>query len=571
MTPQSLPYIRRTLAVPLLLGSLLAACGGGGGGGSPAVKVEVEPNDTSATATPLNIGVVGTGDVDAAGDLDFWAVHANANTFVKIEVFGTRMDHSTWDTNANVPNIVVYDTDGTTMLLEHDFSGFLPGGAWSWGEHDLDIPLVRVGATGTYFIRIGQDDATLPGGKYAIKVSTVPVSGVQIEAEPIATTGVNDTPATAQTITPGTVYGFHVDNESDYYKFHVSSPSTVRFEMTAYRNGPNNGDDDDFDTELVLFDTDGTTSLFDDDDAFFYDSAIQYQINTPGDYFILVEECCGAGDATYSLKYTSTPVSGATESEPNDDTAHANAIAYGGSIKGTIDTGEDDFYRFNGTKGDMVRLQLFDSSNCQGKADFVNLDMLATDGTTSLSTGGDGGFQTFTTILQETGTFYIHITPSGALTDYRLELTKFKSATYETEANDTPATADTLTTSAAGIIDTAGDKDVYRFQAAKDRLVTIQIYAEDSDAGGLMSDGFFEYSGHGSDLDPLLTVFDTDGTTTLASSTIAALDVTTECITDGLPTTAVSFVAPSSGTFYVQVESASGSGSATNYYVITKR
>src|SRR5262249_31942439 len=153
--------------------------------------------------------------------------------------------------------------------------------------------------------------------------------------------------------------------------------------------------------------------------------------------------------------------------------------------------------------------------------------------------------------------FFIHITPGLALTDYRLELTKFKSATYEAEPNDTIATANLLTTNAAGVIDVAGDVDVFHFLAVKDRLVTIQAYAANVDPNLLMSEGFFEYSNHGSNLDPLLTIKDAGGTT-LASSTIAAVDVTTECITDGLPTMAVSFIAPSTGTFYVQVESASG-------------
>jgi hypothetical protein len=196
--------------------------------------------------------------------------------------------------------------------------------------------------------------------------------------------------------------------------------------------------------------------------------------------------------------------------------------------------------------------------------------LLATDGTTSLGTGGDGDFRTYTTILQETGTFFIHVTPVGALTDYRLELTKFKSASYEAEPNDTTATANLLTTNAAGVIDVAGDVDVFRFLAVKDRLVTIQCYATNVDPNLLMSDGFSEYSGHGSSLDPLLTIKDGAGTT-LASSTINAADVTTECITDGLPTMAVSFVAPSTGTFYVQVESASGAFDPSDYYVITKR
>ncbi len=57
----------------------------------------------------------------------------------------------------------------------------------------------------------------------------------------------------------------------------------------------------------------------------------------------------------------------------------------------------------------------------------------------------------------------------------------------------------------------------------------------------------------------------------LATSTSTPANTYTESITDGLPTAAVSFVAPTSGLFYVQVESAGGSGSVTNYYVITKR
>src|SRR5204863_5959122 len=139
---------------------------------------------------------------------------------------------ATWDLNANVPNIVIYDTDGTTMRYEHDLTGNLPGGSWSWGTHDLDMPLLQVPATGTYFIAISQDDPVLPGGLYAIKVSTVTVSGQQVEAE-VSGGGTNDTPGTAETITTGNVLGFHDDGEVDYFKFHVVAPATVRFELTT--------------------------------------------------------------------------------------------------------------------------------------------------------------------------------------------------------------------------------------------------------------------------------------------------------------------------------------------------
>lgn len=526
---------------------------------------EVEPNDTSATALALAQGVVGIGDVTTPGDVDYWAVTVAADTAVKIELFGTRRDQNTWDLNANVPNIIVYDPDGTTMRVEHDYSGFLPGGSWSWGMHDLDMPLLGVGVAGTYFIAISQDDPSLPGGTYGLKVTTVPMSGVQVEAEAEGASGDNDTALTAEPLTPGTMVGFHVDGEDDYYTFHVSTPSTVRFELTAYRNGAWNGDDDDLDPEVYLYDTDGTTLLFSNDDTYFYDSGIQYQINTAGDYFFDVTECCGNGDTRYLLTYTITPVPATAESEPNDDTAGADSIAYGGSVKGTIDVGENDYFKFSGTKGDMVRLQVFDGSNGQGKAASVDIDLIATDGLTLLNTGGDGDYRTYTTILQETGTFYVHVSPGAALTDYRLELSRFKSSTYESEPNNAIAEAGVLSTSSSGVIDTAGDVDVFRFTATQDRFLTIAVYASN---GPTDSDGFFEYSGHGSDLDPVLTITDAAGNP-LASSTCTPVNSYTESVTDGLPTAAVSFVAPTSGTFYVNVESASGTGDAANYYVIT--
>jgi len=567
---QTASRIRLHVLAALLPMALIAACGGGssgGGGGGTATKVEVESNDTPATATPLSQGVVGIGDVNAAGDIDCWAVTVAANTAVKIELFGTRMDQGTWDANGNVPNIIVYDPDGTTMRVEHDFSGLLPGGVWDWGMHDIDMPLLGVGVGGTYCVAISQDAPTLPGGAYGLKVTTVPLFGVQVEVEDEQVSGDNDTAVTAEPLTPGTMVGFHVDGEDDYFKFHISAPSTVRFEMTAYRNGAWNGDDDDLDTEIFLYDTDGTTLLFDDDDSFFYDSAIQFQIDTPGDYFIDVTQCCGTGDTRYMLNYTSTAVSSAAESEPNDDTAGADSISYGGSIQGSIAAGENDYFKFNGTKGDMVRLQVFDFFNDQNMNSHVNVGLLGTDGVTSLSTGGDDEFQVLTTILQETGTFYIHATPGVNPTDYRLELSRFKSAGYESEPNDAIGEADTLSTSAAGVIDTAGDVDVFRFTASANRFVTIAIYASDSETD---SDGFFEYSGHGSDLDPLLTITDEAGTT-LATSTCMPVTSYTESVTDGLPTAAVSFVAPTSGRYFVNVESASGTGDSDSYYVITKR
>jgi len=574
ITPQSLPYIRRTLAVPLLLGSLLAACGGGGGGGGiPAVVSESEApgatggNDTTATADTVALGTPISGDISTAADIDYFKVNLTAGSVIELELCATRNKQSDWDAANNVPRLTLWDTDANAnaKLQEQDFSGHTSD-AWSWGKEDLDIPRFLVPATGTYFVSVTQDDTTLAGGPYVLRVHTVNVPNLQQEAEASGTDGANDTPATAETINPGTMHGYHVSGGFDYYKFTVSGPTTIGFEMTAYRNGPNRGDPNYYDTYIYLYDTDGTTELVHNDDTYFYDSAIQYRLTTAGTYYLKVREFSGA-NSEYFLTYTRSTAGIPSESEPNDDTAHADSISYGGRIGGTIDVGEVDFYRFQGTKGDMVRLQRFDNGNTQGAADVVAVTMLATDGTTPLLTGGDGNFQTFTTILQESGTFYIKVEPGVGLTDYALELTRFKSAAYESASNDSIATAEPLGTRRAGAIETVGDVDVYSFHMSANRLSSIVCYASDSTTDG----GDFEYSGHGSDCEPLIEILDGNGTVVSSSTTTPVNSIFTESVTDPLPTCAICGFSAVSGTFYLRISDASGGGGPSFYYVLEKR
>jgi hypothetical protein len=327
------------------------------------------------------------------------------------------------------------------------------------------------------------------------------------------------------------------------------------------------GDDGYFDPLLQLFDENGTSVLAYDDDSFFFDPAIHFELRTPGTYFLQVGECCGVGDADYLLAYASTSANATTESEPNDTPGTADPIAYGGSVTGTIDTGLVDLYAFAGTAGDMVRIQVFDAWNRQDAADFVTLELLAPDGVTPLDTGGYVNLQTATAILQTTGTHYLRIQPVGAATEYRVTLSRFQSAPYESEPNGTTAQAGLLIQRAAGVIGTPGDVDIYRLDAPAHRLAQILIYAGSAATG---SDGSFEFSGHGSSLQPLLTVTDASGNV-LATSTSDPVSVFTESVSQPLPTAAIAFVPQGNGPFFVRVESAFGAGSATATYVLEKR
>jgi hypothetical protein len=222
----------------------------------------------------------------------------------------------------------------------------------------------------------------------------------------------------------------------------------------------------------------------------------------------------------------------------------------------------------------MVRLQVFDKNTSQSASEAIDVSLVASDGTTPIPFHEGPAFQVLTTILQQTGVQYIHVQPDASAvgsTSYRLELRLFHSATYEVEPNDTLQTANGFpaTGYAAGVIPAAGDRDLYRFTTTTNELVTFDVFADDTATG---SDGFSEYSGHGSDLDPLLTIRDSTGAVVARSTSDPAAATFTEGIADGLPTAAVTFVAPpTSHVFYLDVTAADGSGGVNHYYVVHRR
>lgn len=574
MFPRTRPSTWSFAALPAVLTAFLFSCSSGssGGGGSPAVLTELEPNDLfdDATVEGLTPGRGGVGQLATETDIDFWSMALTQGEVVELELFGTRFDHASWEADDSVPRITVYDVDGATVLANHDFSG----GTWDWGKHDLDHPRLLVPATGTYFASVTVDGTAVTDGDYVIRLNRVNVGALQLETGDDVLD--NDTSGNAEPLVPGTLYGFHDDGNSDYYEIVITNPSIVRFEIFAHRNGIIEADDEYYDPRLTLYGTNGTTVLLSVDDAYFYDSAIDYFIDTAGTYFLQVTECCGAGDAPYFLTYSRSGAGGANESEPNDDSATADAISYGGPIKGSIDAAQEDWFEFQGTAGDLIRVQVFDAENSLSKADVVVGSLFGPDGITALPTGGfpgAGGLQTVTTILQETGPHFILIEPNLALTDYRLELTRVLAATYESEPNGVFTDANALGGGgrSAGAIDNTplvggNDVDTFRFTASANRLTTISIYASD---GAISSNGFFELSDFGSVLEPTLRILDSAGNP-IATSPADWLAVSTESVTNGLPCGAVSFIDPDGGTFYVEVTDANNANGDNYFYVIER-
>jgi hypothetical protein len=279
-------------------------------------------------------------------------------------------------------------------------------------------------------------------------------------------------------------------------------------------------------------------------------------------------------NAPYILLYAADMTTGTTEIEPNNTPAGADPISYGVPVSGSIAPGAEDWFQFQGQAGDMVRLQVFDKNISKAASEALLVTLVASDGTTPLSTHEGPAFQVLTTILQHSGTFYVRTRTAPAAvasTTYRLELQRFHTATYEVEPNDTIAQAGVLPPGGyvAGVIATAGDRDLYRFTTSTGQFVVFDVFADATATG---SDGFSEYSGHGSDLDPLLTIRDSTGAIVAQSTSEPVSGTFTEGVVEGLPTASVAYIGPpTSHVFYLEVAAADGSGGVNHYYTVRRR
>jgi hypothetical protein len=208
--------------------------------------------------------------------------------------------------------------------------------------------------------------------------------------------------------------------------------------------------------------------------------------------------------------------------------------------------------------------------------DDVVFEVLAPDGVTVLPSDADAGagdLHVVRTTLPTSGVHFVRVSGAGVATNYAFQPVRFRSSRRESEPNDTRPTADTLDAAGrgSGVVDPAGDVDFFRFEADAGELVTVAVHATRQVPPG--SDGFRFLSGHGSTLQPAITAFDPAGGVVAESSYTppVALCTTSESVTDGLPVAALTFVAPTAGTYTVEVRDELGGGSATATYVVERR
>ena len=524
---------------------------------------ETEPNNSTDTANPLPPGTAGHGHLDTLADLDYWSFQANAGDVFTVELFGTRMTQATWNSSDAIPILQLLDPSGDT-LLRHD------RGSWKSGDQDLDVPLFRAPVTGKFFVRLqaSNDNAVR---EYAILVRPVPLPLV-FESEAPGVKGGNDKRDDAEELTlPVNVYGWHVNNESDYFSFEVSAATVLRFEVVAYRNGIAKGCGY-TNPRLWLYDPAGKKAMM-VSDSVFEDVEFTWLASTKGTWTVRVFDDGGSsGDGPYFLHVDSSPAPKTSESEPNNVPAEANPVAYGDFRNAYADKKDEDWFAFTGSAGDLVRIKVYDAENSEDARHHIIVDIVGANGTAVIpSDPQQGSLHTVRAMLRESGIHYIRVKGWSSDTLYAFELQRFLAVPIESEPNDSPGAADVMDLAgrASGLISADGDVDVFSFAATSTELVTLAAYARPA-AAPPGSDGDSERSGHGSTMSPKLTVRDAEGNV-LAVSTDGLKNVSAESVTNPLPTLELTFVAPTSGNFTVTVEDTKGKGSETGTYAIQRR
>lgn len=560
---------RRYTALALIcaLGSSLGCNGGGGGGGGGAPgaapvrsTAEFEQNDSAATATALPFDIAGTGDLIVGTDVDFWSFFATAGDVVTVELRAASLDQAAWNVGCAAPLLEIQDPNGDPVFRHHPAQ-------WSWGPIDLDMPMVPIDATGMHHIRLQNRDTNLAGGRYAVRVRQLAVA-LQHEQEPAGTPGLNDNIANSEPIAQGRLWGFHVANEHDFYRFTVNEPSVVRAELCAYRNGINPGQNGYYDPLMYLRNSSGT-SLVTNDDSFYYDSELVYFITQPGDYYFDVFQFSGANAGEYVLTFEISPTGAPTPVMGNDMVATAAPIALGELVQESVAQNEQDFFTFEGRAGDLLRIQRWSNIYHQASMVDAQIAILGPDGVTPVpATTSSWATRA---ILTEDGPHYLRVTNGNNVNPsiYALRASIVEEATFEIEPNNQPMNAAPLARGGAcsGRIETAADVDLYRFDADAGELVTFSSYS-----GMGRANGFRSYNTHGSTLRPRLRVLD-DAGNVLAESAVAGtgICVGAERITNGLATLELSFTSAVGGTYNLEVASSDTTAGAEAVYVVTRR
>lgn len=394
------------LAVLMVAGCLVTA-------GAAEARVETETNNKIAEANELDVGESITGLLESADDEDWFAFET-----VKAGNATVKFTHKKLSADATYFTVAIYDAD------EKEVAAFT-----SAGNSAEDSASFSVGEKETYYVSVKAGTVSDTTLDYTVAVSVAEVA--YSEAEP----NDEESKATAMQYSPSgnakEYYGSVGANDVDFYKFTIPANGVVN--LYLYNYAANKGN---YTATLKMYVEEKGIQVLKDVTAIEILATEASKIGASvglakGDYYLVVEGVEGS-TGSYKTRVLFREVAD-VETEMNDATTSADAIAIGKTTKATLDTEDDvDFFKFTAPANNKGYDFEFKATN----AGSWTFDILNADGTKVVDTVKLVATDSNKTAKAETvslaaGTYYVKAAAVAESYDegiYELKATEKKEA-----------------------------------------------------------------------------------------------------------------------------------------------
>ena len=429
----------------------------------------VSPNDalTAGTNTPGTVAVDGsvTGEIDSAGDQDWFAVTLVARTTYRIDLEGSWTDAGTL---VDPYLRGIYDSNGNPI----------------GGTTNDDSGAAR--NSRVFFTATENDTYYVSAGAYRAATGTYRLSVTNVSADDALTAG-TDTPGTVAV--DGSATG-EIDHygDRDWFAVTLVAGTTYRIDLEGSPSGAGTLSNPYL---RGIYDSNGNRlpGTTNDDGGAAGNSRVFFTARENDTYYVSAG-AHGGGTGTYRLSVTNLP----TDDAQTAGTDTPGTVAVNGSLTGEIDyPGDRDWFAVTLVAGTTYRIDLEGSPNGAGTLSnpylrgIYNSNGNRIDGTTN-DDGGTGLNSRVTFTARDDGTYYVSAGTHGNGTGtYRLSVTSVSSVRpqdTQTAGTDTPGTV-AVDGSVTGKIDYVGDRDWFAVTLEAGRTYRIDLDGSLTGAGTL--------------------------------------------------------------------------------------
>ena len=444
--------------------------------GTYTLSVTEPPDDFAAdvsTSGKIAVGGTATGEIEQAGDSDWFAVTLEAGKAYVVELKGK----DTGDGTLKDPYLDgIYDSDGTVLAGTQADNG---------GEGRNSRTTVTVEEGGTYYVAAAVADGGV--GTYTLSVAQ-PAVDPDLAAD-VSTTG---------TVTVGGTATGEIEQagDSDWFAVTLEAGKTYVVELKGKDTGDGTLEDPYLDG---IYDSDGTVlaGTWRDNGGEGRNSLVTFTAEAGGTYYVAAG-AAGKHKGTYTLSVT----------EPLDDFAAdagtTGTVAVGGTATGEIERSWDrDWFAVTLEADKTYVVELKGKDTGDGTLEDPYLDgIYDSDGTvlagTQADNGGEGRNSRATVTVEEGGTYYVAAAAAGAAGKHK--------GTYTLSVTQDPDLAADVSTSgriavggtATGEIERSGDSDWFAVTLEAGKTYVIELKGRPTRDGTLKNpylDGIYDSNG----------------------------------------------------------------------------